>query len=492
LGLLALLAVVILCGPTSARADEPKLPNIVLIVADDLGYGELGCYGQQTIQTPRIDELARQGLRFTQFYCGAPVCAPARCTLMTGKHTGHAAVRNNKKPKGMDRLREKYAWETPGQQPLPGSEVTVAELLHTKGYATAAVGKWGLGMVGTSGDPNRQGFDLFYGFVCQTHAHNHYPKFLYRNDQKETLPGNDGSHAGQTYAQDKFTEEALRFIREPRDGPFFLYLPFTIPHLGIQVPEESLAQYTGKFSETSYTHKGYNKHPTPRAGYAAMISHMDAAIGKIVDAIEERGLAENTLILFTSDNGPAYSRLGGTDSDFFKSAGPLRGRKGSVYEGGIRVPLVARWTGRIAAGRETDQVAAFWDMLPTLCEIAKAETPQNLDGISITSTLYGKPDQQQHEYLYWEFPAYGVQQAVRAGNWKALRHGDDLANQAFELYDLSSDIAEQHDVAADHPEIVKRLAGYAAAAHTRSNVFPLFASERPAKKATTEKANNNK
>ncbi len=469
----------------SVRAADTKPPNIVLIVADDLGYGELGCYGQELIKTPRIDALAQQGLRFTQFYCGSPVCAPSRCTLMTGKHTGHAAIRNNQPPKGkaFKKIREQYAWETPGQQPLPESQVTIAELLHANDYATAAIGKWGLGMVGTSGDPNHQGFDLFYGFLCQSHAHNHYPKFLWRNGDKVILPGNNDTATGQTYSQDKFTEEALRFVHAHRDKPFFLYLPFIIPHLSIQVPEASLAQYAGKLPETPYEHKdNYFPHPTPHAGYAAMVSHMDAAVGKIVDAIDDLGLGDNTLILFTSDNGPTYDRLGGADSDFFHSSGPLRGRKGSVYEGGIRVPLIARWPGKIAAGGQTDQVAAFWDVLPTLCDIVKTDRPQTLDGIGFTSTLFHKNNQRQHDYLYWEFPAYGMQQAVRSGNWKIVRHGVDKGDPPFELYDLSSDIGEQHDVAAEHPEIVHRLAAYAAEAHKPSRLFPLFASEKPKKK----------
>jgi arylsulfatase len=482
---LAILALCVCVAASNSPAAPPleRGPNIVLIVADDLGYGDLGCYGQQHIKTPHLDELARQGLRFTQFYCGAPVCAPSRCALMTGKHTGHAAIRNNKPPKGLAKIREQYAWETPGQQPLPNSEVTIAELLHTRGYATAAVGKWGLGMPGTSGDVNRQGFDLFYGYHCQAHAHNHYPKFLWRNDKKEPLTGNDGTATGQTHSQDRFTDEALQFLKQHRERPFFLYLPFTIPHLSLQVPAESLAQYADKLPEASYNHKdAYFPHDTPHAAYAAMVSHMDSAVGKIVAEIERLGLSENTLILFTSDNGPVYNRLGGSDSEFFNSSGPLRGRKGSVYEGGIRVPLIARWPGRIAAGRETTQIAANWDILPTLCEIAKSDIPQKLDGISLTSTLFGKDDQRQHEYLYWEFPAYSVQQAIRAGNWKVVRRDINQGDEPFELYDLSTDIAEQHDVATDHPEIIRRLTAHAAAAHAPSNVFPLFASEKPAPK----------
>src|SRR5436190_12881829 len=330
-------------GALSANAASAERPNIVLIMADDLGYGELGCYGQKLIKTPRIDELARDGVRFTDFYCGAPVCAPSRCVLMTGKHLGHAAIRNNRSvPKMFPELRKKYDWEFPGNQPLPDEEVTVAELLKTAGYATGAIGKWGLGMCGTSGDPNRQGFDLFYGFLDQVQPHNHYPKYLWRNDKKEPLPGNNATATGQTYAQDKFTEEAIKFLGEHKEGPFFLYLPFTIPHLSIQVPESSLAEYKGKIPEAPYKHTtpGYFKHPTPRAAYAAMITHMDRAVGKIIDELKSLGLSDNTLVIFTSDNGPPWERLGGTDSDYFHSAGPLRGRTGSAYDGAICEPFM--------------------------------------------------------------------------------------------------------------------------------------------------------
>ncbi len=472
--------------PAGYAAESRDQPNIVLIVADDLGYGELGCYGQQVIQTPRLDELAREGLRFTQFYSGAPVCAPARCVLLTGKHSGHAAIRDNRQPKGLEELHEKYNWEYPGQQPLPSEEVTIAELLKARGYTTAAFGKWGLGHVGTSGDPNEQGFDLFYGYLCQFQAHNYYPRFLWRNHTKEPLPGNNATQTGDTYAPDKFAEEALRFIREHRAGPFFLYLPFTIPHLSIQVPEESLAQYEGKIPEVPYEHRSaYQRHPSPRAGYAAMISHMDRDIGKIVDLIDELGLAENTLILFTSDNGPTFERLGGADSDFFNSSGPLRGRKGSVYEGGIRVPLVARWQGKISGERVTDHIAVFWDVLPTLCEITGAEAPDGVDGISFAPTLFGDTGQREHEHLYWEFPSYGHQQAVRAGDWKAVRHNVNRPKSEFELYNLKSDLAERDDLAKEHPEIVRRLSEIALAEHTPSSIFPLLPGE--AEKGNSQK-----
>jgi arylsulfatase A-like enzyme len=453
-------------------------PNIVLILADDLGYAELGCYGQKWIKTPNIDRLAKEGMRFTQHYSGNAVCATARCVLMTGKHTGHAYIRSNGNPKGLEDLREKFGWEFPGQHPIPDEEVTIAEVLKSKGYATAAAGKWGLGHFGTTGDPTTQGFDLFYGFNCQVHAHNHYPKFLWRNRQKEVLPGNDRTLYGETYSQDKFVEVGLQFIRDNQDRPFFLYLPFAVPHLSIQVPEESLAQYKGKIPEHEYKHRGYLKHPYPHAGYAAMISHMDRGVGSIVKLIDELGLSENTLIIFSSDNGPTYDRLGGSDSEFFQSAGPLRGFKGSLYEGGIREPMIARWKDHIAAGTETDLPSAFWDVLPTLAEIAGVAAPRGIDGISFAPTLLGRADQQvRHEFLYWEFPSYGGQQAVRVGPWKGVRQNmlrkgnpDPLK---IELYNLESDIGEQHDMAAEHPEIVAKIARIMREQHTPSRLWPM-------------------
>lgn len=475
-----LVALLVLVGRSGAPAAERSdRPNIVLIVADDLGYGELGCFGQKLIQTPRLDELARQGMRLTQFYSGAPVCAPSRCVLMTGKHSGHAAVRDNLKPAGMNKLRAQYQWEYPGQQPLPRDEVTIAEYLKSQGYATGAIGKWGLGQVGNSGDPARHGFDFFYGYYCQTHAHNHYPKFLWRNGVKKTLPGNNDTGAGDTHSQSQFTEEALAFIREHREEPFFLFLPFILTHVSIQVPDEELAAYKGKVSETPYEHADrYFPHATPHAGYAAMVSYLDKSVGQIVDLIDELGLADNTLIIFTSDNGPTHGRVGGADSDFFNSSGPLRARKGSAYEGGIRVPFIARWPGHIAAGSESDHVAGFVDMLPTLCEVGHAETPAKLDGISFLPTLRGKPDQKQHEFLYWEFPGYASQQAIRMGKWKAVRSGVNQGNSKFELYDLSTDIGEQHDVASEHPDVIRQAEEIVAREHVRSKVFPLLAGEK--------------
>lgn len=456
----------------SCIVSAAEKPNIVFIMADDLGYNELGCYGQQIIKTPNIDRIAAEGIKFTQFYSGEAVCAPARCVLMTGKHTGHSYIRNNANPKHLQHLKDQFGWEFPGQYPIPDEEVTIAELLKTKGYATAACGKWGLGHFGTTGDPNKQGFDLFYGFNCQVHAHNHYPKFLWRNNQKEILPGNDRTLYGETYSQDKFTEVALEFIRENQDAPFFLYLPFAVPHLSIQVTEESLNEYKGKIPEEDYVHKGYLQHPFPHAGYAAMITHMDRDVGKVMHLIEELGLDDNTIVFFTSDNGPTYDRLGGSDSDFFESAGDFKGLKGSLYEGGIRVPLVARWPGHIVPGTVSDHQSAFWDVLPTLCDVAGVKTPEEIDGLSLAPTLFGHPDRQrQHDYLYWEFAAYGGQQAVRMGNWKGIRQNMFKGNLHTELYDLSQDIGESNDVSAEHPEVVKQIESIMRTARVPSEVF---------------------
>ena len=450
-----------------SAADSP--PNIVLIMADDLGYGELGCYGQKIIRTPHIDRLAAEGMRFTQFYSGSPVCAPSRCVLLTGKHTGHSTIRNNSEVK------------PEGQRPLRAADVTLAELLQAEGYATAAIGKWGLGMVGTSGDPNRQGFDLFYGFNCQRHAHNHYPRYLRRNDQRVMLEGNTRSLSGKQYSQDLFIEEGLKFIRENRERPFFLYLPFAVPHLGIQVPEASLAQYTDEIQEEEYAHRGYVKHPSPRAGYAAMVTHMDRGVGQIMKLLKELKLDDQTLVFFTSDNGPTYNRLGGSDSNFFRSAGEFRGLKGSVYEGGIRVPLIVRWPRRIAAGTVSDHPSALWDLLPTVMDAAGAaeRTPDDVDGVSFAATLLGRGSQRQHDYLYWEFASYGGQQAIRLGNWKGVRQKMFRGNLEIELYDLERDLGEANDVAASNPDVVEKIRQIMQSGRTVSKMFPFKQIDSP-------------
>jgi len=450
------------CRVGTSENDTP--PNIILIVADDLGYNEPGCYGQEIIKTPFIDQLAEEGMRFTQFYSGSPVCAPSRCVLMTGQHTGHAFVRDNFEVKGGDGF-----W---GQMPLADSLITLAEILKGKGYATGAMGKWGLGKVGSEGDPNNQGFDLFFGYNCQRHAHNHYPRYLIRNQDTVWLEGNSRELYGEQYSQDLFIEEAKQFISENRDKPFFLYLPFIIPHLSIQVPEKSLEEYKGIIPEEEYVHRGYLQHPFPRAGYAAMITHMDRGIGEILDLLEELRIDENTLVIFTSDNGPTYDRLGGSDSKFFNSAGPFRGLKGSVYEGGIRVPLVACWPGKIQPGSVADHIGAFQDLLPTLAEISGADFPANIDGIPFTPTLCGKEDQKNHEYLYMEFPSYGGQQMVRLGDWKGVRQNIFRDSLHIELYNLAEDIGEVNDISEDHQDIVKRIEEIMKTARVPSREFP--------------------
>ena len=369
LALLAAACLAVACLDGRGSAEPSRLPNIIFVLADDLGYGDLGCYGQKKIQTPHIDRLAAEGIRFTQHYSGNAVCAPSRCCLMTGKHPGHAHIRDNSEVK------------PEGQRPIPASSVTIAMLLKDRGYATAATGKWGLGAPGSEGDPIRQGFDLFFGYNCQRHAHNYYPTYLWRNNERMALAGNTAGVTGKHYSHDLIEAEALRFIDENRSRPFLLYVPFTIPHLALQVPEDSLRQYVGKWDDPPYDgSRGYQPQPHPRAAYAAMITRMDRSVGRILQRVAQWGLDRDTIVFFTSDNGPTHDKVGGSDSDFFASAGPLRGLKGSLYEGGIRVPMIARWPGKIAPGRTTDLPSAFWDVLPTLCEVSGARPPADKIG----------------------------------------------------------------------------------------------------------------
>lgn len=449
--------------PLACAAD--RAPNIVLIVADDLGCFELGCYGQTKIKTPSIDKLAEGGARFTRFYAGNAVCAPSRCCLMTGKHAGHASVRTNR------------ATPPEGQHPIPASDVTVAESLKEKGYATGAMGKWGLGMWDTTGSPLKHGFDYFYGYNCQAHAHSHYPTYLYGNDKRFELKDNDGK-TGKQYTQDLFETEAIAFIEKNKAKSFFLYLPFIVPHVAVQVPEDSLNEYKGKLGDDPAYEgkKGYLPHPTPHAGYAAMVTRMDRSVGRIMDKLKALGLEKDTLVLFTSDNGPTHN-VGGADSTFFNSAGKLRGLKGSLYEGGIRVPLIAYMPGTIPAGKVFDTPFYFPDVFPTLCEFAGAKVPDKIDGISFRPILIGAK-QRTHDFMYWEFPSYGGQQAVREGNWKAVRQNLAMVVKTkgkvkTELYDLSKDESETTDLATKHPEVVARLEKLMKDQHTPNKDFPL-------------------
>ena len=460
----SLLLLVGLAALGAATAASPgERPNVVYLLADDLGWNELGSYGQRKIATPSIDRIAAEGIRFTQHYSGSAVCAPARCVLMTGLHTGHSFIRDNGE------------LPTEGQLAIPDETLTLAEVLRDAGYATGIFGKWGLGGPDTEGVPNRQGFDDWFGYLCQRQAHNFYPRYLWDDQERLELEGNDRGLTGAQYSHDLIVERALEFVREHADRPFFLYVPFTIPHLALQVPEDSLAEYRGRWEDPPYEGDyGYLAHPTPRAAYAAMVTRMDRDVGRLLDLLAELGLDERTLVMFASDNGPTFNRLGGSDSDFFDSAGPFRGLKGSLYEGGIRVPLVARWPGRIRPGRVTDHVSAFWDVFPTVCELTGTDTPGGLDGIGFGPTLLEAGVQREHDYLYWEFRAYGGQQAVRLGDWKGVRQKMRQGNRRIELYDLGRDVEETADLAAAHPELVERIRALMdGGARTESEHFPL-------------------
>ncbi len=467
---------------------QRRRPNIVFIMADDLGWGELGCYGQKKIRTPNIDRIAAEGMKFTDAYSGSPVCAPSRCVLLTGYHTGHAYIRNNDEYNitGGDIWRD---LSLEGQRPILPGTVTAGTVLQKAGYRTAAIGKWGLGGPKTTGAPNAQGFDHFFGYLCQRIAHNYYPPHLWRNDQKVMLkneyfhphqalpegadPNDPKSYAafsGQEYSHDLLATEALQFIRDHQAQPFFLYLPFTIPHVALQVPEDSVKEYEGQFPDTPYkgspaNGSGYLPNRTPHAAYAGMITRMDRDVGRIMALVKQLGLDDDTIVFFTGDNGPSW--VGGCDPDFFQSHGVLRGRKAQVWEGGIRVPLVARWPGRIKAGTVSNLPTAFWDMLPTFAELAGTSAPAGIDGVSIVPTLLGRSGQKIHDHLYWEFANSVV---VRMGDWKGvLPAGKD----ALELYNLSRDLGETTDVAAANPSVVAKITDIMKSSHVDSELFPL-------------------
>lgn len=438
-------------SPLMAGGGSGERPNIVLIMCDDLGWQEVGCMGQEKIKTPNIDRLAAQGMLFNQFYSGCAVCAPSRCCLMTGKHGGHAYVRSNME------IRKKGPIFG-GQLPLPAEEQTIAETLKAAGYTTGCFGKWGLGAPGTTGDPLDQGFDRFYGFNCQRHAHNLYPRYLVNDRENEELPGNTRGVTGEIYGPQRIADEMLKFVRENQDDPFFLYYPTLIPHLPLQVPDEYLEQYKGKWPEEPYEGRSYLPHPTPRACYAAMISFMDAQVGRLMKLLQELGLEENTFVFFTSDNGTTH--LGQqADYEFFNSVGPLRGLKGRLYEGGIRVPTVARWPGRIEPGTRTDHIAANYDLPATLAEVAGVEFQGNGDGLSFVPEMLGRQeDQKAAPFLFWDFPGYGGQIAVRMGKWKGIKTGLRRNPDApLELYNLENDIGETNNVVDKHPEVAKKI-----------------------------------
>ncbi len=470
---------------TQLSADQP---NIVLIMADDLGYRELGSYGQQLIQTPYLDQLAKEGMRFTRNYSGNAVCAPSRCVLMTGQHPGHAYIRNNSEVK------------PEGQGPIPASTVTLAEVLGELGYVTGAFGKWGLGAPGSEGDPMVQGFDRFFGYNCQRHAHSYYPDYLWSNtkrvqlDNNPPVPGHAGfskgadplnpksyeKFKGKDYAPDRINEQAVEFIKQNKEQPFFLYYPTVIPHVALHVPDEELKPYLKlNWNDPPFVRDGgygYTPHFTPRAAYASMITRMDRYIGNVLQTLEELGLSENTIVIFTSDNGTTHLKKE-VDYDFFKSVGELRGLKGSLFEGGIRVPLIVKWPEKIQYGTTSDVVTGLEDWLPTLLDLlgASKEIPKGVDGISIAPALL-QGEEIEREFLYREFSGYGGQQAVWLKDWKGIRPRILRKNNQplkIELYNLREDPSESEDIAAKHPEIVAEIRAIMLREHVPSQQFPI-------------------
>jgi arylsulfatase A-like enzyme len=475
-------------------ADRP--PNVVFILADDLGWGDLGCYGQEHIKTPNLDRMAAEGMRFTHMCAGNAVCAPSRCVLTTGKHPGHAAIRNNRE------------YKPEGQEPIPAEEVTIFEAFKSAGYTTGGFGKWGLGFPGSEGEPLKQGIDRWYGYNCQGKAHTFYPAYLWDNDQKVTInapevpghgtlsgtengddPATYARFTGKNYSADLINEAARQFVRDYKDRPFFCYVPTTVPHLALQVPADSLAEYQGTLGDDPPYKggNGYLPHFAPHAAYAAMVTRMDKEVGQMMALIKELGLDEHTIFVFTSDNGAlngTHQGLSGTDAKWFNSCGGLRDGKGSLYEGGIREPGIVRWTGKIKAGVVSDRVCGFEDWMPTLLDLAgaKDKTPAGIDGISFAPTLRGE-SQPEREFLYREFPAYGGQQMLHMGNWKLVRQNLMAAGKGkakakapkqptLELYDLATDRHEEHDVAAQHPDIIAKMQAIMKTQHTPSKTFP--------------------
>jgi arylsulfatase A-like enzyme len=436
---------------------EPGKPNIIYILSDDSGIGDYEPYGQKKIKTPFISKLAADGMKFTQHYSGSTVCAPARCSLMTGMHMGHATIRGNSK------------------NVLKPEDFLVSEMLKKDGYTTMVIGKWGLGdREDGPGDPQKHGFDYFYGFRIQGRAHHYYPEYVWRNQEKVNFPDNPTKR--NEYIHDHFTEEGLNFIRQNAGvKPFFLYMAYTISHVDLDVPEDSMAPYHKMF-DPEKPYKGNGKggfpgQPTPHAAWAGMISRMDRDIGRIMDLVKEKGVDNNTIILFASDNGVTVKQ--GSDPDFFDSNGPYRGHKRDLYEGGVRVPFIVRWPGKISPGTVTDHLSTFWDFMPTVADIIGAPPPENIDGISYLPTLLGHPDlQKKHKYLYWEFYEQGGKQAVRLGNWKGVRlNVKGNPDAPIELYNLKDDIGETKNVAEQHPEIIQQMLQIMKESHTPSKSY---------------------
>ncbi len=456
------------CLAPQTRAADSGQPNIIYILLDDAGYGDLSCYGQKRFATPNIDRLASEGMKFTDHYSGSTVCAPTRCSLMTGLHTGHTYVRGNREV------------QPEGQAAMPADIVTIPRLLKQAGYTTGAFGKWGLGAPGSPSDPAEH-FDLFYGYNCQRQAHTYYPDHLWQNKQRVELDG-------KTYSATLIGDAALNFIRENRDGPFFAFLPVTIPHAAMHAPESYVAPFRKKFPQFADKIGKYRgpEVKNPIAAFAGMMTLLDEQVGQLLDLLKELEIEEDTLVMLSSDNGPHTE--GGHNPDFFDSNGPLKGYKRDLYEGGIRAPLLARWPGTIKPGSTSNHVSAHWDMLPTFCELAGVDHAPG-DGISVVSTLKGQTqNQRRHEYLYWEFYERGGKRAVRFGNWKAIQQNINAnKNAPVELYKLSDDIGEENNLADQYPDLVNRAHSYFKDAHTPSP-FWSFGAKKPKSKANKKKA----
>ncbi|MAF21710.1 MAG: N-acetylgalactosamine-6-sulfatase [Roseibacillus sp.] len=430
-------------------------PNIIYILLDDAGYGDLSCYGQKKFLTPNIDRLASEGMKFTNHYSGSTVCAPTRSVIMSGLHTGHTPSRGNREIRPV------------GQFPIPAGTFTIAEALKNAGYATGAFGKWGLGNPGSEGDPIHQGFDRFFGYNCQRNAHTYYPTWLFDDLRKIELDG-------KTYAHDLIMDKTVEWIDRQHDKPFFCFLPVTIPHAAMHVPEKYAAPFRKKFPEFENKVGRYgNNKPfakNPAAQFAGMMTALDEGIGRILKTLERHQIDTNTIILLSSDNGP--HKEGGHMPKYFNSSGGLRGFKRDLYEGGIRCPLLVRWPGKIKAGTTSDHISAHWDLFPTLCELAETETPEGLDGMSFLPALLGA-EQKQHEYLYWEFFEGGGKRAVRIGKWKAVQNhvNREGQNAPIEIYDLESDRAETRNLASQNTELIAKVRKIFNRAHTPSPLW---------------------
>lgn len=465
---LLMMATVSILAP--AKTKDTNRPNIIYILADDLGYGDVSCYGQEKFSTPNIDALAAHGMKFTEHYCGSAVCAPSRSTLMTGLHTGHTPIRGNKELDGE------------GQTPIPAHYTTLAEVLKSKGYATGAFGKWGLGYIGSEGDAINQGFDTFFGYNCQRMAHRYYPPYLWHNDTKYPLKGNDWTNK-VTYAPDVIQARVIDFIQDKHEQPFFAYVPVIQPHAEMLSKEGDIFKsFQGKYDEVpsgsrymsdygpDMIPKKYCSQDEPYATFATMVTYIDNYVGEIVAELKSLGVYDNTIIMFASDNGPHQE--GGHNPDFFNSTGDCRGYKRDLYDGGIRTPFIVSWKGKVAEGSSSDHISAFWDVLPTIADIVDAKTDAT-DGISFLPTLLGQKKQKQHEYLYWEFANKGGKVAVRIGDWKAVKYNIAKESSQVELYNIISDPKEENNVAAQHPDLVSKAEAMFVKSHVNNEQFPI-------------------